>query len=573
MKRLFLLLSLMVIASLVASCGPTPEPQVIEKIVTEVVEKTVVETVVVEGTPEVVEKVVTEVVEVESVVTATPEPRGGDTLGMRLGEDPETLDNVMTISLTASEAMHYIHDRLWYFDGEGKVAGQLAESWEVSDDQTTLTVKVREGVKFHDGTDFNAAAVKFHFDRILDEANASPVLPYVGSLYEVNVLDDYTVEFKFEEPYAAFFLNMSYSYGGINSPTAVEEWGDEYGRHPVGAGPFMFEDWLPGSQITLIRNPDYKQFRTDAVNQGPPLAEKIILYVISEDSVAQAALETGEIIVSGLSSDAVARFVSDSAFNVVVDKNATNLTFLEFNHQKPPFDNVEFRKALGYAIDNEAIVQAARDGYADAAYSLLAQGIPGHDAEVAEQYGMKHDPEKALQMLADLGWVDSDGDGILDKDGQPAKFVIRSYAGFNHITRSLEVIQENFRDIGIEVELETSDWGAFYDSLWEEDWDMDLMRWTWGDPVVLSNLFRSPGHTEKLPEDPELDETLDRCDVTMDPELRAECVSEAQKLLLEKAIAIPNITNWVMFVTIAEVQDYTLGFNGELIPGDVWLSK
>jgi ABC-type transport system substrate-binding protein len=171
MKRLVLLMSLVVIASLVASCGATPEPEVIERVVTEVVEKTVKETVIVEGTPEVVEKVVTEVVEqiVEQVVTATPEPRGGDVLGFRLGEDPETLDNVMTISLTASDAMHYIHDRLWYIGPEGVVEGQLAESWEVSDDQKALTVKVREGVKFHDGTDFNAEAVKFHFDRILDE--------------------------------------------------------------------------------------------------------------------------------------------------------------------------------------------------------------------------------------------------------------------------------------------------------------------------------------------------------------------------------------------------------------------
>jgi peptide/nickel transport system substrate-binding protein len=546
---------------------------VIEKVVTQVVEKTVVETVVVEGETEIVEKVVTEVVEVESVVTATPEPRGGDVLGFRLGEDPETLDNVMTISLTASDAMHYIHDRLWYIGPEGVVEGQLAESWEVSEDQKTLTVKVREGVKFHDGTDFNAEAVKFHFDRILDEANASPVLPWIGSLQEVNVTDEYTVEFVFEEPYAPFFLNMSYSYGGINSPTAVEQWGEEYGRHPVGVGPYMFEEWLPGSQITLVRNPDYKQFRADAVNQGPPLAEKIILYVIPEDSVAQAALETGEINQSPLSSDAVARFLGDDAFNVNVNKNATNLTFLEFNYQRPPFDDPAFRRALGYAIDNEAIVAAARDGYADAAYSPLAQGIPGHDPEVAAEYGMKYDPEKALQMLADLGWTDSDGDGLLDKDGQPAKFLIRSYAGFNHIIKTLEVIQANFADIGIEAELETADWGAFYPSLLEDDWDMDLMRWTWDDPVVLTDLFRSPGHREKLPEDPELDEILDRCDRTMDPELRAECVSDAQRVLLDKAIAVPNITNWAMFVTTGNVQDYTLGFNGELIPGDVWLEK
>ena len=577
MKRLGLLISLVMIASLIASCA-TPTPEVVEKVITQVVEKvvkeTVKETVIVEGTPQVVEKEVTKIVKEEIVVTATPEPKGGDTLNFRLAEDPETLDNVLTISLTASSVIHYLHDRLFYFDSEGNAAPWLAESWEVSDDQRVLTVKLRQGVKFHDGTDFNADAVKFHFDRIMNPDNASPVLAYVGSLQEVNVLDDYTVEFKFEEPYAAFFINMSLSYGGFNSPTAVEKWGDEYGRHPVGTGPFMFEDWIAGSQITLAGNPNYQQFRTDAVNQGPPLAAKIVLHVIPEDGVAQAAMETGEILVSGLNADTIARFVGDPNFNVVVDKTATNLVFLEFNYQLPPFDDPALREALSYAVNRQAAVNAAWGGYASVALTPLALGIPGYDPQVAEMYGTPYNPEKATEMLAELGWVDSDGDGLLDKDGQPAKFVVRSYAGFNHIVRTLEVVQANLKNIGIEIEIELSDWGAFYDSLWEADtWHMELMRWTWPDAIVMHTLFRSPGHFEKLPEDPEIDDVLDKVATTMDPEVRAQYISEAQKVILEKATVIPILTNWAMFATQSYVEDYTLDFNGALIPGDVWLSK
>ncbi len=574
MKRIGLLLSLILIASLVASCGATPEPEVIREVVTEVVEKTVVETVIVQGEPEVVEKVVTEVVEVESVVTATPEPVGGDTLHFRLAEDPETLYNVNTISLTADGVMgNYLLERLVFFDAEGKAQPWLAESWEVNEEQTELTMKLRQGIKFHDGTDFNANAVKFHFDSIMDPDNASPVLPYIGSLTEVTVVDDYTVKFVFEEPYAAFFINISYSYGGINSPTAVQEWGDEYGRHPVGTGPYMLEEWIPGSQITLVRFPDYQQFRTDVVNPGQPRADKIILSVIPEDGTAQAALETGEILVSGLSADTVARFVGDPEYNVVVDKEATNLVFLEFNYEVPPFDDPAFRTALGYAIDREAAVKAAWSGYASEALSPLALGIPGFSAEVAEEFGTPYNPEKAVELLADLGWVDSDDDGLLDKDGQPAKFLIRSYAGFTHIQRTLEVIQDNFKDIGIEAELELADWGAFYPTLLELDWEMDLMRWTWGDPVVLTDLYRSPGHRGHLPEDPEIDDVLDRCDTTMDPAKRDECVKEAQQVLLEKMVSIPILTNWAMYVTRGEVRDYTLDFNGYLLPGDPWLEK
>ncbi len=526
--------------------------------------QTIRETVIVAGTPQVVEK----------VVTPTPKPHGGDELHMRIQEDPETLYNVKTISLSADAVIgNYLLDRLVYFDKDGKAAPWLAESWTVSEDQKIITFKLRQGIKFTDGTDFNADAVKFHFDSILDPANASPVLPYIGSLKTVEVVDPYTVKFTFEQPYAAFFVNISYGYGGFNSPTAVQQYGAEYGRHPVGTGPYILQDWIPGSQITLVKNPDYKQFRTDAVNQGAPLADKIILTVISEPGTAQAALESGEIISADLEADTVARFVGDPAYNVVINKNTTNLTFLEFNTKKAPWDDPQFRMAISYAIDRDAAVSSAWNGYAWAAQSPLAVGIPGYDKAVAEQYGPQYDPEKAKSMLAELGWKDSNNDGILEKDGKPARFLFTSYAGFNTITRAMEVIQANLKDVGIDSKIETSDWGAFYPSLLEDKWDMDLMRWTWGDASVLVDLFRSPGHRQKLPADPEIDDLLDKVNTTIDPTERAKYISQAQQALLQKMIVVPILTNWGMYVTRGDVRDYTIDFTGYLIPGDIWLEK
>ena len=495
---------------------------------------------------------------------------GGETLRFRLAEDPETLYNVNSISITVSNVLnYYLLDKLVYFGPDGKPKPWLAESWEVSKDEKEITFNLRQGVKFHDGTDFNASAVKFHFDTILDPKNASPQLPNLGPLQQVEVVNDYKVKFRFEKPFAAFFINLTDMAGGFNSPTAVKKLGKNYDRNPVTTGPYMFESWIPGSEITLIRNPNYRQFRKDAVNKGLPHAKKVILIVIAEDGTALAALEAGELTSSGLQSDIIDRFVGDDNFNVVLDKIATNLVFLEFNYQRAPFDDPKFRHALGYSIDRSAAVKAAWSGYASTALSPLAVGIPGFDEQVASKFGTPYNPEKATRLLEELGWKDTDGDGILDKDGKPAKFLAKSYAGFTHIERTLAVIQSNLKDIGIIIDLETADWGAFYPSLLENDWDMDLMRWSNDDAVVLSQLFRSPGHRKKLMNNSKIDDVLDRCDSTMNPELRAQCLSKAQQVLMEESIIVPILTNWSVIATQGNVKDYTLDYLGFLISGDV----
>ncbi len=267
----------------------------------------------------------------------------------------------------------------------------------------------------------------------------------------------------------------------------------------------------------------------------------------------------------------MASFVGNPDYNVVINKNTTNLTFLEFNDKKPPFDDPKFRQAISYAIDRDSAVKSAWGGYAWPATNLLAVGIPGYDKSVTEKYGIGYDPAKAKQILSDLGWKPG-ADGILVKDGKPAKFLFTSYSGFATINRIMEVVQANLKDVGIDVKVQTSDWGAFYPSLLGNDWDMDLMRWTWGDAGVLSDLFHSPGHREKLAPDPTVDGLLDQVNTTLDPTQRATYISQAQQALLEKTIAVPILTNWDIYVTRSEVHDWTVDFSNYLIPGDVWLS-
>lgn len=503
-------------------------------------------------------------------VSALALPASAFELNFRLAEDPETLYGVQTISVTASDVMGtYLTERLVYIGRDGKAAPWLAESWEVSEDQTVITFRLRQGVEFHDGTPFNAEAVKAQFDAIRDPANASPILPLIGPVTSIDVLDEFSVRFTFEQPFAPFFNNLAAGYMGINSPTAVAAHGAQYGRNVVGTGPYKLVNWTPGTRIELTRNENHIQWREDAVNKGTPHAEKVTLTVIREDAVALAALETGELTGAVLQADIIDRFMHDPDFTVILNDNTTNLVFLEFNHNKAPFDEPLVRRAVTHAIDRSAAVAAAWSGYASEALGPLARGIPGFDAGVAAEYGMAFDTERARALFAEAGWTDSNGDGVLDRNGQDARWVIHSYSGFTHIDRTLAVVQSNLRNIGVEIELVTSDWGAFYPSLLEGEWDMALNRWTSFDPGIMTTLFRSPGHRQHISANEAVDTVLDRCNTLMDPATRTECASEAQKVLLEANTLAPILTNHVVIATQGNVEDYTLDFSGALIPGDV----
>ncbi|WP_102107617.1 ABC transporter substrate-binding protein [Oceaniglobus roseus] len=492
------------------------------------------------------------------------------TVNLRLGEDPESLYNVQTNSLTANSVINYVVERLVYIDLDGTPKPWLASGWEVSDDQTRITFTLRDGLTFTDGTPFNADAVVAQFNTILDPDTASPQLATQGPLKSVEAKDDKTVVFTYSEPFAPAFNALSGVGAGINSPTAVEKAGDDYARAPVGTGPFTVEQWIPGTSITLARNDAYhEQYRDDVENPGPAHIEGIVLNVIPEEGVAQAALETGELSAASLQADAIGQFVDNPDFKTIIDKSSGNLVFLEFNMQQKPFDDVTVRKAIGYAINREAAVAAAWNGYGQPAYSLLSAAIPGYDPEVAKEYGTPYDPEKAKALFAEAGWTDSDGDGTLDKDGTPAEWTILSYAGFTHIDRTLQVIQANLADIGIKIDLQTSDWGAFYPSLLEDGWDMDLMRWTWSDADVLNQIFQGDGHRDKTIPNEAVDSVLKRCSTTMEPEARLDCISEAQKVLLENMVAVPVLTNWGVYATQANIEGYKLDHSGYLLATDL----
>jgi peptide/nickel transport system substrate-binding protein len=347
----------------------------------------------------------------------------------------------------------------------------------------------------------------------------------------------------------------------------VKAAGSAYARHPVGTGPFMFKSWTPGTEVVVVRNPNFKQFRPDAGNQGLPYLESITLRVMTEEGVVASALQTGELDVASLTADAVKPFDGDADYAIITDKRAKNLMFMEFDYKKAPFSDPKFREAISYAIDRAGVLQAAFGGDGAVALGPLSRGIPGYDDAVANQYGTPYDPAKARAILDSLGWVGKDG-GVRAKDGVPAHFTVRSYAD-GTTERALAVIQANLAAVGVQVDVGTADWGSFYPALLKPDWDMDLNRWTWSDPSVMSQLFRSPGHRQLLPPNPAIDSALDAADGELNFKKRMQHVSDAQKAIIEDRLILPILTDWPITVTRKAVEGYRLDYLGYVYAGDL----
>jgi peptide/nickel transport system substrate-binding protein len=490
-------------------------------------------------------------------------------LRFRLTEDPESLYSGQSVSLTVNTCLNFLHDRLIYIDQDGKPQPWLAESWSFSDDSRQITFKLRPGTKFHDGTDLDAAAVKFHYDSILDPKLASPARGQVSALESCEVVDPLTVRVNFSRPFAAAMILFANATYGFNSPTAVQKAGRQYGRRPVGTGPFMFKSWSAGSELVFVRNPHYRQLRPDAVNKGLPYADQVTLSVLPEEGVAFSALQTGELSAAELQTDTVDRLRQDKRFAVVIDDKAKNLLFLEFSW-RPPFDDRTMRDAISHAIDREAIVRASYSGYGTVNLNPLSSGIPGYDQAIGAKYGTPYDPAKAKALLDQAGWRMGEG-GVRAKDGKEAKFALRCFAG-PATDRALAVIQSNLADIGVQVSISTADWGTFYPSLLREGWDMDLNRWTYSDPLVMTNLFRPPGHRKTLPADADLARILTGVESTLDPEKRQEFVTGAQQAILERRMIVPILTNYQVTIIQAGLQNYQPDYLNQILSGDLRMS-
>jgi peptide/nickel transport system substrate-binding protein len=491
-------------------------------------------------------------------------------LGIAIQDEPAGLDPQRIIQLTAHQTMLHIYQRLVYIDDKQQPQPYLAESWQVQDGGRIITFRIRRGHRFHDGTPVDARAVAFTFNRVLDPATRSPHRGSLGPVRAIEALDETTVRFTFDRPFAPILTNLSLAYMGIVSPTAVQRLGDGFSRNPVGSGPFKFDRWVPGSEIHMVRNENYIPTRADVKIKGPVAIDRLLFRIVAEEGARVAALETGALQLGDAPLEDVFRMQKDKRFNIVINKNVTNLSMIEMNPKLPPTNDLRVRQAIAYAVNVRDIAGAAYSGLATPNPGLIPPAHLGYDPKLGEKYGYSYNPAKVRELLTAAGYT-RQGAGLWEKDGKPLTIVFWTYSLPNGL-KGGTVIQSYLRRAGFDVKMEVFEVATVLARLPEGRHNINFMWWAWPDPIMLSLVFKCPGWKNGYCS-PELDKLLTRADEELDVNKRRTAIQEAAAFLLKDAGVIPICYNWGVFLTRSDTEGIRVDGAGFLVLEDARLKR
>jgi len=407
-----------------------------------------------------------------SMACVAQEPVSGGSLVYVTDKAPQRMDPYNTSWM--SEVEGWVYDRLISVTADGVFRDGLAESWEFNEDATTLTLKLKEGVTFHDGTPFDADAVVWNFEQT---KRPTYVVGFEWGAVEKCVrLDQYTVKYEFAQPYTHMLGVLATRYASMVSPTAYELYGEDYGvgTNVVGTGPFVLTEYVAGEYAVLSRNDDYSWGASWLTNEGVAYLDSVRLMFVSEAATAALMLEAGEAdIVYGISASDATHLATLADVEIKSFPNVTTY-FAVYDTQVAPFDDIAFRMALSHAVNKDAIVQAVFSGEAYACDSFFPPGFPSYLPEVAASTA--YDPELARGLLSAGGYETPIEISILAIDDS----VFRQIA---------TIVQAGFEEIGIMADIRLAD-KATADSLaGENQYGIYLNYWNWVDPAAIMEIF------------------------------------------------------------------------------------
>lgn len=462
----------------------------------------------------------------EAAAHPTSAPFVDRPIAVGLNVEPDNLDVQDTTSNMSASVDKCIYEGLVTLDQNMQVVNLLAESWEVSDDAMEFTFTLRQGVTFHDGEPFNANAVVRAYDRVLDPESTLLRAGYFNAVLDrVEEIDEYTVKYVAKEPFAAMVATLAHPAGGIPSPTAAEQFGEDFGSNPVGTGPYRFVDWVRGDQITLEANPDY--WNPDLAASVPQLTFR----GISEPGALGIAVQSGDVAFGGPMEAAQAQQLREVDGIEVTESPGLTVYWVTMNNSIEPFSDVRVRQALNHAVNKDDVLMAGSLGEGYVVDSPIAKDAWGY----ASVGGYEYDPEKARELLAEAGYPDG--------------FSTELWCSAVHRDRAVAV-QGQLAQVGVEVEVVQMESAALTAEqarpVDESEMKMLMSQWSpsTGDadwalrPIYSEAQWPPAGSNRGFFSDPDVDEYIQQGLELSDPEERAAAYEDAQRAIMELA---PNI--------------------------------
>jgi len=458
--------------------------------------------------------------------------RGDAIMFANLGEPTGLVYNI-----TSDSASHSISGKisegLIEYDKDLNVVGALAESWDVSDDQKEITFHLKKDVRWHDGKPFTAADVEFTYKFMIDDKTPTSYDADFRLVKDLQVIDEHTVKVSYDKVFAPSLL----TWGMAIQPKHLLEGKDVTKspllREPVGTGPYKFHEWKSGESVTLIANDDY--------HGGRPYIDKLVFRVIPDTATTFLEHLNGAVDIMSLTPLQWTRQTDNNKkYTDQYDKHNylySGYSFIGYNNAKAPFNDKRVRQALSYATPKRDIVKGILFDLAIPATGPYKPGTIWHNPNVKKY---DYDLEKAKALLAEAGWSDSDGDGILDKKGRKFTFELITNQGNNERTKVAETLQQSWKKLGIKVSIRVLEWATFLNEyIDKQKFDAVVLAWTiTHDPDLTDVWHSSKCGGKKLNficyKNAELDELLKKGVSVFDPEKRKVYYHKIQEILAEE---------------------------------------
>lgn len=479
----------------------------------------------------------------EKTTEAVGQEENSGEINMSLLATPNSLDPHAANDQPSNHVNVNIYERLVEFTPELELEPGLAESYEQIED-TTWEFNIREDVQFHDGEELNAEAVKANLDRVTDEDVGSPVAFLFELIEEVEVIDEYTVHIKTESPFAALPSHLAHPAGGMISPAVIEK---DYAQdepltavhqNPVGTGSYQFEEISEGDYVILVKNEDYWGEAAQS--------DTFIFNAVPEDSTRIAELQTGDAdLIFPLDPNDFEQ-IDTGEGTTVNETESVRMEYVGFNTEQEPFDDPVVRQAIAQAIDKEDIIDIMLEGKAVAADTLLSPAVFGHSEDIER---IEYNVEESKALLEENGY----------EDGFSAEITVQDRTAADIAT----YIQEQLKELNIELEIYQIDPGAYTDYVGSGNHDMFIGGWgtvTMDADYGLYPLFHSSsvgdsGNRSRYVNE-EVDTLLEDARTEIDEELRLDLYEEAQEIILEEAPIIPIYHPYLLTGMSDEIEGY-----------------